>query len=582
MKRNKKKKLLHKLLSFILPLLVLSIVITSVILSWTGYTYFLKTVNQDYRNIIKSSAGEIRLYMENARKGLEGLAMVMSATKLDSWQKEMALTAFDHTTVEFMSISLVSTEGKTVISSGWEGETTAFNQSEIFTQATKGKNAVSDLMHTKENIPYVHIAVPVYHLGEVKEILWGELNLKLIWDVLEGIHVGRTGQVFIVDLTGRLIGHREIDRVVRALPAVRAEILGKLHESDAPVQWIQEEDGAKFYCLGYHISNLDWVIVLSQDYPEIYAYLYQNITWAILITCLICVAVILLGWHRVRHFLRPIQSLHGQVQSIGRGNLDRKVTIESRDEIGDLGLAFNEMTDSLKGFVHREVETAKELVQAKNLADLGTTSSKVTHEVGNLLNNVGLTLSTLKNEDLTEKGERALKIIEKDAGRVREFIHNFLQFAKRPELNLEKTSLDKIIREILIIQKPVAEERGIHLTFDWQSDIPPIDADPRLLYQVFSNLIKNGLEAMVCQGDMRVTGLRSEKHLLIRIEDTGPGIEPAVIQNIFDPFFTTKGKKGTGLGLSIVKTIVETHRGTIECQSTIGAGATFILRFPLR
>ena len=123
MKRNTKKKLLYKLLFFILPLLVLSIVITSVILSWTGYTYFLKTINQDYSNIIKSSAGEIRLYMENAQKGMEGLAGVISATKLDSWQKEMALTAFNHTAVEFISISLISAEGEKVLSTGWEGET---------------------------------------------------------------------------------------------------------------------------------------------------------------------------------------------------------------------------------------------------------------------------------------------------------------------------------------------------------------------------------------------------------------------------------------------------------------------------
>lgn len=66
------------------------------------------------------------------------------------------------------------------------------------------------------------------------------------------------------------------------------------------------------------------------------------------------------------------------------------------------------------------------------------------------------------------------------------------------------------------------------------------------------------------------------------VEDTGPGIEPEVLSSIFDPFFTTKGKRGTGLGLAICKTIMEAHRGTMECESKPGAGTTFILRMPVQ
>jgi len=582
MKRIKKKKLIFKLLLFILPLLILSIIMTGIILSWTSYNYSLKTINQDYQNIIKSSAGEIRLYMENAQKGLEGLALVMTATKLDRWQKEMALTAFNHAVVEFMSISLISAEGKEILSVGRKGEAITFSQSETFKKVLAGQNAISGLMRTKENIPYIHMAVPVLHLGRIGEVLWGELNLKSVWDVLEGINVGQTGQVFIMDLSGRFIGHREIDLVLRANSTAEPEILKKLHESDTPVQWMEESDGARSYCLGYHIPGLDWIVVLSQSYSEIHAYLYQNIYWAVLITCLICIATILLGWNRVKRFLMPMQDLHDQVQRIGRGDLDQKVSVESHDEIGDLGLAFNEMTDSLKRFINREVETARELTHAKNLAILGITSSKVTHEVGNLLNNVGLTLSILKSENLSQSGENVLEIIEKDTVRVREFIRNFLQFAKKPDLHLEKASLDNIIREILMIQKPDAEKRGIHLELKWPSNPPSINVDPRLIYQVFNNLIKNSLEAMIDPGNIRIEGTINGEHLQVSIEDTGPGIEPDVVEHIFDPFFTTKGKKGTGLGLSIVKTIVETHRGTIECRSELKKGSTFILRLPLQ
>ncbi|HID30097.1 MAG TPA: HAMP domain-containing histidine kinase, partial [Desulfobacterales bacterium] len=324
------------------------------------------------------------------------------------------------------------------------------------------------------------------------------------------------------------------------------------------------------------------VIVLSQAFPETYAYLYRNIYWAVLITCFTCLGAAVLGWQRLRHFLSPIQTLHHQVQRIGRGELDQKVTVDSHDEIGDLALAFNEMTDSLKQFIAREVETAKELVHAKNLAVLGSTSSKVTHEVGNLLNNVGMVLSSLKGERLSPVGEKSLQVLVKESARVREFIQNFLQFAKKPEPRSRKTSLEPVIKEVLSVNQPDAEKRGIHLDFNWPSDMPPVHVDVRLIYQVMNNLLKNSLEAMTDSGTIRIEGKIDRDHVWIAVEDTGPGIESDALERIFDPFFTTKGKKGTGLGLSIVKTIVESHRGSIECESALGMGATFTVRLPLQ
>jgi signal transduction histidine kinase len=582
MTRIRKRKILYRVLLFVLPLLILSILMTGTILSWTSYNHFVKTINTDYRNIIKSSAGEIHLFIKNAQRDLEGLAWVIAATKANPWQREMALTAFNHAATEFMSVSLTSPDGKQIVSTGWEGTGDTFGQRETFKKARMGQNAISGVMLTKDKIPYIHIAVPVTHLGEVNEVLWAELSLKSVWDVLEGIRVGHTGQVFIMDVSGRVIGHQEIDRVVRTLPAEQPEILTKLRESDAPIEWIEEKDGTKFYCVGYYIPDLDWVIVLSQTRKEIYAYLYRNIYWAAFVTCFICLAAILLGWNRVKHFLGPIHTLHHQVQRIGRGDLDQKVSIHSQDEIGDLGLAFNEMTNALKEFITREVETAKELAHARNLAILGTTSSKVTHEVGNLLNNVGLTLSTLKGETLSSRGKKALEIMEKDAARVKAFIQNFLQFSKKPELQLERESIARMVGEVLFVHQPDAEKRGIHLTLNCPPDLPLVKVDPRLMYQVLNNLVKNSLEAMTEPGSICIeVGIEGE-HFLIRIEDTGPGMEPDVLEQIFDPFFTTKGRKGTGLGLSIVRTIVEAHRGTIACESALKKGTTFILRLPVR
>ena len=581
MKKTHKTKILYKFLLFVLPLIILSIVITSLILTWTSYGYFHKTINQDYKNIIKSSAGEIGLFMEHAHRGLETLSLAMAATKLDPWQKQMALAAFNHKNSEFMSVSLISAQGKTIASTRWESQDFASGPMALFKKALSGQTSVSGVLLTRDRLPFVHIAVPVVMLGQVREILWGELNLKSVWDVLEGITIGRTGHVCIMDLSGRYIAHREIDRVVSAPPTKKPNILKEVRASDIPVRWIEQKNGTRFFCLGSYVSGFDWVIVLHQPMPEIYAYLYRNIYRAVLITGIVCLISLVLGWWYVNRFMAPIHTLHQQVQRIGQGDLEQKVSIDSKDEIGDLGLAFNDMTDSLKEHIRREVENAKELVHAKNLAVLGTTSGKVTHEVGNLLNNVGMILTLLKGEPLSQKGSKALEVLDKESARVREFIHNFLQFAKMPELRMTKIALDPIIKEVLAVHEPEAEKRQIRFQLNWPPDLPEINADPRLFYQVMNNLINNSMEAMSDSGMIRITGKLREAYLCVALEDTGSGIAPEVLEQMFDPFFTTKGKKGTGLGMSIVKTIVTAHRGTVECQSDPDKGTTVILRFPL-
>jgi signal transduction histidine kinase len=137
--------------------------------------------------------------------------------------------------------------------------------------------------------------------------------------------------------------------------------------------------------------------------------------------------------------------------------------------------------------------------------------------------------------------------------------------------------------EALTAYEPQALPANIRFEVDWPQNIPPVPVDAEGIYQVFSNLIKNSLQAMqACGGVVRISAALEPEHLLIRFEDTGPGIDEQNLSRIFEAFFTTKGKQGTGLGLAIVKSIIEAHRGTVSCRSRTSAGAEFVLRLPLR
>jgi signal transduction histidine kinase len=576
-------KLFHKFLLFILPCLIVSIIMTGGILSWTNSRFFDRNIDSNYRNILKASAGEIREYVQDAQRDLESLAAVLTATKVDLFRQEMALIGFREVASYFDYISIISPDGQILATTELIGNDAGnLHGDKTFEKAVSGQSAISEVKSTKENVSYAHIAVPIRQLTKVSAVIWGKLNLKSVWEVLEGIRIGETGQVYLMDLEGKPIAHREMDKVVRALPMVSAEVLGKLLESSAsPVGWNDTANGMRSYCLGSVIPKLDWIIVLTQDERETHSFVYQNVKWAMVLTALACLAAACAGWLVVRRILRPIHNLHRQVQKIGEGDLDQRVTVESRDEIGDLSAAFNKMASSLKVFIRQQVETAKELAHARNLATLGMASSKVTHEVGNLLSNIALSLLTLKSESISSKGSKSIEIIERESVRVREFIQNFLQFAKKPQLRLHKASLDSTILELLEVHQPEAETRGIQLHFDWSADLPRVRFDSGKIYQVLNNLIKNSLEVIDGSGSIVIGGRVEEDYLQLSIEDTGPGIEPDVLASVFDPFFTTKGAKGTGLGLAICKTIMEAHRGTIECRSKPGEGTTFLLKFPL-
>ena len=576
-----KKKLFYQTLAFILPLAVLPIVITCIILTLSSYQFFQKTVHQDYIAILQTAADAIGMFIGNAQDSMESLARVTTSVKLDAWGKEMALTAFIYENPQFSSIDLVSADRKTGIAAASAQTAPTALHADLIDRALSGSVAITGVLTAKNGIPYVDIAVPVLRLGKVAEVLCGRLSLKYLWDILEKIRIGKAGEAYVMDLSGCAIAHREMDQVVCRTESETPEIITRIRTSGKPVEWVKTTPKGDFYHLGMYAPKLDWIVAIRQPRQEVYAFLYGNIAWAFLITVLICIGVSYRGWRGSQRLLSPIRNLHRQVMEVSQGNLDRKVSFDREDEIGDLGVAFNQMTTSLKKYVEHEVETARTLAHAKNLATLGTVASKVSHEMGNFLFGIQMIMKGLKKEPLSENGLNILKTIENDVAQTRIFTQEFLKFAKKPTLNFARRSLVRVIREVLEAFRPEANGRGIILALNWDPAISPIRIDAVLMHQVFTNLVKNGLEAMAGAGNLTITGKAAGEHLLVSVSDTGPGVDAETYEKLFEPFFTTKGVLGTGLGLSIVKSSIEAHGGTIECVSEPGKGTEFLIRLPM-
>jgi signal transduction histidine kinase len=114
-------------------------------------------------------------------------------------------------------------------------------------------------------------------------------------------------------------------------------------------------------------------------------------------------------------------------------------------------------------------------------------------------------------------------------------------------------------------------------------ELPRVVCDAGQISQVFVNLLANAMQAIEGSGDVFVRTRRTEDSVRVEIEDTGRGIEDAMLSRVFDPFFTTKEVgKGTGLGLSIVRSLVNAHGGRIDVSNRNGRGCVFTLTLPIQ
>ena len=146
------------------------------------------------------------------------------------------------------------------------------------------------------------------------------------------------------------------------------------------------------------------------------------------------------------------------------------------------------------------------------------------------------------------------------------------------------TDIGKIIEDTVSLMEPRGKQRGIALTCTLEN-LKPIQADPKNIEEIFSNLIANAINYSPEGGQVTVTARGLGEYLEIKVEDNGVGIPPEELPKIFNKFYRVKHPKtrnvmGTGLGLAIVKALVEAHHGTIDVESEVDKGTTFRILLP--
>jgi len=331
----------------------------------------------------------------------------------------------------------------------------------------------------------------------------------------------------------------------------------------------------------------------------------------------------------VAQFVAPIRRLEQRADAMARGELADPVSSGGEgDEIGRLTFALEEMRRALREKLRsteevnldleravqkRTADLAKknkelaetldkltraqnQLVRSEKLASIGQLVAGIAHEINNpvnaIVNTVGPlddAISELASDDNAKRGEAAddiremVRVVQRGAQRTKAIVQALHNYSRTDDENLVDFDLERAIDDSLELLRHLL--KGTITVERRYGDVGRIRAHAGQVNQVFMNLLTNAAQALGGRDDARITidTIAGPEHVIVKIGDNGPGIPTEVLPRIWDPFFTTKDVgEGTGLGLSIVHELVERHGGTIEVDTTVGKGTTFIVTLPRR
>jgi len=293
-----------------------------------------------------------------------------------------------------------------------------------------------------------------------------------------------------------------------------------------------------------------------------------------------------------RHIVRPLERLEhvaSQVRETKDYSLRSGYT--SEDEIGHLAAAFNDMLAELDAARERERLGQSEAARVARLTTMGAMAASIAHEINQPLaaivanSNAAQRWLARAAPDLDEARE-ALKNVIKDGHRASQVIGSVRAMFKKDSQERAEIALNDVIEDVLRLIHGETQRERVSVRTELLPDLPHVVGDQTQLQQVFMNLIMNAVEAMrlVSNRERRLvvsSGLHDTANVLVKVEDSGPGVDPSETEHIFDAFFTTKSE-GMGMGLAICRSIIEAHGGRLWASLGVPHGTVFQVLLPRR
>jgi two-component system NtrC family sensor kinase len=234
--------------------------------------------------------------------------------------------------------------------------------------------------------------------------------------------------------------------------------------------------------------------------------------------------------------------------------------------------------------VSREILLQQRLLQADRLSQLGALVSGVAHELNNPLAAIAAFGEALALDPHQADLEESAEVIRSEAMRAGRIVQTLLDFARQRPRMQTAVDLGEIADRVLALQRSALKKARIRATVSVSNDVPAVSGDPQELQQVVLNAVVNARQAIETAGrpgQITITARSSDHHVLVTVEDTGPGVPPEILDRVFEPFFSTKAEHGTGLGLAISFGLVRGMGGRMWMQNIEGGGARLSFELPV-
>ncbi|MBA3944156.1 MAG: HAMP domain-containing protein [Herpetosiphonaceae bacterium] len=339
-------------------------------------------------------------------------------------------------------------------------------------------------------------------------------------------------------------------------------------------------------------SRIDSVVQAEADLNRILTLVIMNTatTFSLLLVALLGILVVAGGggYLLARRLTQRLESLALGTAELAAGQFGRRITIDSGDEIGQLGSDFNSMAARLQ---EREVALTIERDRAERaLAANRQLVANVSHELRTPLTTLRGYLEALEQEHSTAILAHDLAVMQGEVGRLTALIEDLFTLARAEAhqlpLTLEAVDGGELVRELAQTLAPLARrERQIELVTAIPPDLPHVRADRARLGQVVLNLLQNALSYTPPGGIIAVEGSAGDGMVTLVVDDTGIGIPPEELQRVFERFYRSDSSRardsgGAGIGLALVQELVIAMGGSVAAQSTLGRGSRFSIVLP--
>ena len=291
-----------------------------------------------------------------------------------------------------------------------------------------------------------------------------------------------------------------------------------------------------------------------------------------------------------RYIVLPLERFEAVAHAV-RETRDYSLRVEqdSRDEIGRVADAFNDMLSELAAAREREIAEHAEMARMSRLMTVSVMSASIAHEINQPLaaivanSNAAMRWLDRASPDIDE-ARAALKRITGDGHRASEIIAGIRTIFRKEGRGKELVDANDLIRDVLLFARGTLQSRDVKVEMVLVDGLPPLLADRVQLQQVLLNLIINAADAMEAVMDrprriLLKSGKQEKRGVTVSVADNGTGIEATDTEQIFEAFFTTKAA-GMGMGLSICRSIVEAHGGRIWSSPRVPYGTVFYVVLP--